>query len=178
MIFRDGAQARLHAGAEDFAAFAVRRAGLFNLVQPLVHRKVEAVPHGGPIQTRPIAEINFAQIRHHRLFVRAGFERGRQRLLNAFHGTCIDCVNRLGAQVFREYFRLAPAARREVHVNATTENAVVTRFHFAVPNQQQSRGGRRRYGFTSGNLGHNSTLGDGVLLRGEQVADAGLAECE
>ena len=114
-----------------------------------------------------------------RLFVPAVFQRRRERLLDALHRAGIDGVNRLHAQIIRQDLRLPLAARREIHVNAPAENALVARLDLAVPDKQQPRGGRLRNFFARGFLRHGfSALGNGQLLRGEQFLDAGLAERE
>jgi hypothetical protein len=72
------------------------------------------------------------------------FQRRRKRLLHALHRAGVNGVNRFGAHIIRQNFRLPPAARRKVHVNPAAKNFLVTRLDFAVTDEQQPRGGRLR----------------------------------
>ena len=69
MIFDDFAQARLDARAELGAAFAVGRDAAFDVVEPFVREQVEFFANLLPVQSRPVAKINFAQARE-KLFAR------------------------------------------------------------------------------------------------------------
>ena len=70
---------------------------------------------------------------------------GAERLLQSPHGAeGVDGVNGLAAQITGQRFRLAFAVRRQVHVNPAAKLFLVARFHFAMADEQQARGGGRR----------------------------------
>ena len=56
----DFAQARLDTGAERFAIFAVRRAFVFDLVEPFIGAETKPFADRLPAQPGPIAEIQLA----------------------------------------------------------------------------------------------------------------------
>ena len=98
--------------------------------------KIEFIAHRRPVQSGPVAEINLAQVVENRLLVAVRLECRCECLLDPLHRTGVDGVNRLHAQIFSQNFCLLFAAWRKIHVNPPAENAVITRFNFAVTNQQ------------------------------------------
>src|SRR5208282_5276285 len=138
----DFAQARFDAGAEGFAALAVRRPFEFNLVEPFIGAETEPFADGLPAQPGPVAEIQFAQRGQNGLRRRAVFQQWRERLLDALHRTGVNRVNRFAAQIFGECLSLFAAARRKIHVNASAKRVLMAWLDFPVANQQQPRRGR------------------------------------
>ncbi len=121
------------------AAFAVRRDAALDVVQPFVCEQVEFFADLLPVQTRPVAEIHFAQIRENGLRRRAIVQERRERLLDALHRAGVNRVNFLPRRNFARIFACSMAARRKVHVNRPAEDFLVTRLDFGVTDEQQAR---------------------------------------
>src|ERR1700677_1686545 len=69
MILNDFAQARFHAGAENFATLAIGHAMMMNLVEPFVGGETEFFLHPFPAEAAPVAEINLPQSTENLLLV-------------------------------------------------------------------------------------------------------------
>jgi hypothetical protein len=88
-----------------------------DLVEPFVRVKAEFFAHLVPVQSRPVAEIHFAEPGRMVCVGAPFFKKRREGLLDALHRAGVNGVEFFAAQEIGQRSGLFAAARRQIHVN-------------------------------------------------------------